>query len=234
MITVKNTSIFLLAALSLVITLPAAASGLSNGLDHGLDNGPTSDPARSPVTEAPKSPDKEEPMNLSVKPVTYQNEGGDFQIIFPAGCAKLVTRSNEPDLFGGEQWDEIIQVNYVFCDRYQETGEGCSVTATFNLHSEDGSIAGSEQVIPRVEAILAQYGAEVVSQKAIMKEFGNGTMIEGVEVLARPGMGSGEVWVRGLLVEGDIYILTAWNIEGGVWKNPDYIAFFNSFQPWTD
>ena len=46
--------------------------------------------------------------------------------------------------------------------------------------------------------------------------------------------GSGEVWIRGLLVDGDIYILAAWNRRGGVWGNPDYIAFFNSFQPWVD
>ena len=47
-------------------------------------------------------------------------------------------------------------------------------------------------------------------------------------------MEPGEVWIRGLLIDGDIYILTAWNNQGGVWDNPDYITFFNSFQPWVD
>ena len=42
------------------------------------------------------------------------------------------------------------------------------------------------------------------------------------------------VWIRGLLVEGDVYILAAWNKQGGVWGNPDYVDFFNSFQPWGD
>jgi hypothetical protein len=193
-----------------------------------------SEPARGPVAEPAQDPDNEGSSELSMNPVTYTNEGGDFQIVFPSGCGKLVTRSNEPDLFGGEQWDEIIQVNHVFCDRYQENGEGCSVTATFNLHSEDGSMAGPQHVIIRVQEILAEYGAKVISQDVIKKEYDNGIFIEGVEVKAKPDMGKGEVWIRGLIVEGDIYILTAWNIEGGVWENSDYITFFNSFQPWTD
>jgi hypothetical protein len=193
-----------------------------------------SEPARGPVAEPAQDSDIEGSTELSMNPVTYTNEGGDFQVVFPSGCGKLVTRSNEPDLFGGEQWNEIIQVNHVFCDRYQENGEGCSVTATFNLHSEDGSMAGPQHVIIRVQEILAEYGAKVISQDVIKKEYDNGIFIEGVEVKAKPDMGKGEVWIRGLIVEGDIYILTAWNIEGGVWENSDYITFFNSFQPWTD
>jgi hypothetical protein len=226
MTTLKKILVPFAATLFLVIALPVVASG--------SDNDPDNDPARTPVAQAPVGPVKEEPTNLSPNPVVYQNEGGDFQVVFPGGCGRLVTRSNEPDLFGGEQWDDIIQVSHVFCDRYQKAGEGCSVTATFNLQSKDGSIAGPEQVTPRVEATLAEYGANIVSQTTIQKEFENGVVIEGVEVLARPEMGKGEVWIRGLLVEGDIYILTAWNNQGGVWKNPDYITFFNSFQPWTD
>jgi hypothetical protein len=152
-----------LAALFLVIALPAAGDG---------------------------------PDNLSDDPVVYTNEGEDFQITFPSGCGKLVTRANEPDLFGGEEWDDIIQVTHAYCDRYREKGEGCSVTATFNLHDKDGSIAGPGH--------------------------------------AQPEEGPGEIWIRGLLIEGDVYIFAAWNEQGGVWKNPDYIMFFNSFQPWTE
>lgn len=215
MVTTKK---LILAALFIMIAATAVAS----------------EPARGPVAEPAKETDNGEPSELSMNPVTYTNENEDFQVVFPSGCGKLVTRSNEPDLFGGEQWNEIIQVNYVFCDRYQETGEGCSVTATFNLHSEDGSMAGPAQVVPRVEATLAEYGAKVISQEVIKKEFDNGIIIEGVEIKAKPEMGSGEVWIRGLIVDGDIYILTAWNNEGGLWNNPDYITFFNSFQPWTE
>jgi len=171
---------------------------------------------------------------LSVNPVVYTNEGEDFQITFPGGCGKLVTRANEPDLFGGEEWDDIIQVTHAYCDRYRKKGEGCSVTATFNLHGKDGSMAGPEHVILRVEDSLSKFGAKVVSQQVIKKDFGNGIIAEGVEVMAKPEEGSGEIWIRGLLIQGDVYIFAAWSEAGEVWKNPDYIMFFNSFQPWTD
>jgi hypothetical protein len=95
-------------------------------------------------------------------------------------------------------------------------------------------MAGPEHVVTRVQEILAEYGAKVISQEVIKREYDNGIFIEGVEVKAKPEMGNGEVWVRGLIAEGDIYILTAWDLKGGVWENPAYITFFDSFQPWTD
>jgi hypothetical protein len=218
MVSFKKIAPGMLAALILGFDLPAAAS----------------DPARTqetqPVPDAPAGV----PEVLSDDPFLFSNEGQDFQILFPGGCGKVVTRFNEPDLFGGEQWDEIIQVNHVFCDRYQEEGEGCSVTATFNLHNEDGSMAGPQQVISRVEEMLGEFGATVVEQKALKKDFGEGVVVEGVEVWANDKSGPGQVWIRGLLVDGDIYILAAWNRQGGVWGNPDYVTFFNSFQPWVD
>jgi hypothetical protein len=207
-----------LAALCLVLTLPAVASD------------PAREKAAVPVQDDPSGI----PEELSQDPVLFANENGDFQILFPGGCGKLVTRANEPDLFGGEQWSDIIQVTHVYCDRFQEKGEGCSVTATFNLQGEDGLMAGPEHVTRRVGSILSDFGAKVVSQKAIKKDFGNGIVVEGVEVMAKPEKGPGEVWVRGLLTDGDIYILAAWNKRGGLWGNPDYVSFFSSFQPWTE
>jgi len=207
-----------LAALFLVLALPAAAS----------------DPAREQADSPAQDAISGIPEELSKDPVLYTNENGDFQIEFPGGCGKLVTRANEPDLFGGEKWEDIIQVNHVYCDRFQEKGEGCSVTAVYNVHGEDGSMAGPEHVISRVEEVLSEFGAHIVSQKVVKKDFGNGIIAEGVEVMAKPEKGSGEVWIRGLLTDGDIYILAAWNNRGGVWGIPDYISFFSSFQPWTE
>jgi hypothetical protein len=207
-----------LAALILVFALPAVAS----------DPASTQEPP--PVADSAGGASEV----LSEDPFLFANQGQDFQILFPGGCGKVVTRYNEPDLYGGQEWDEIIQVNHVYCDRYQEKGEGCSVTATFNLHSADGGMAGPEHVISRVEEMLGEFGASVVKQKALRKDFGEGVIAEGVEVWANDAKGPGQVWIRGLLVDGDIYILAAWNKQGGVWGNPDYIAFFNSFQPWVD
>ena len=56
----------------------------------------------------------EDPENLSWEPVTYQHENGEFEVVFPGGCGKLISRANEPVLFGGETGDDIVQVTYVF------------------------------------------------------------------------------------------------------------------------
>ncbi|MEN8005844.1 MAG: hypothetical protein ABFS42_02470 [Candidatus Krumholzibacteriota bacterium] len=196
--------------------------------------GGVSDPVRDREKSAGGISPDDIPENLSVKPVDFTSENGDFKITFPGGCGKLVTRSNEPDLFGGEEWDDIIQVTYVFCDRYQTEGEGCSIRATFNLHDQDGGMAGPQHVVTGVEEYLKHFQAKIVRQKAVRREFENGIVAEGVEIHAKPADGPGEVWLRGLLVEGDIYVLAAWNHQGGLWNNPDYMAFFNSFQPWTE
>ena len=192
--------------------------------------------ASDPVREGGSTQENitEDPDNLSVNPVTYRHENGEFQVVFPGGCGKLVTRANEPDLFGGEDWSDIVQVTYVFCDRWQTEGEGCFVMATYNLTREDGSPAGPENVVTGIEGTLKEYGVKVARQRVIKKDFGEGIIAEGVEVLARPEMGPGEFWTRGFLIDGDIYILAAWNQEGGVWESEEYAAFFNSFQPWTD
>jgi len=42
------------------------------------------------------------------------------------------------------------------------------------------------------------------------------------------------VWLRGLIVGSEVYILSAWSLEGNVWDNPEYMTFFNSFLPGAD
>jgi hypothetical protein len=214
----NTTKTGILALLAIGVALPGLAS----------------DPARTQETTQAPASESDLLEDLSSDPVLYTSEGKDFQITFPGGCGKIVTRANEPDLWGGEKWSDIIQVSYVYCDRYQVEGEGCSVSATFNLRGEDGSMAGPAQVISRVEEVLKEFGANVVSQKAVQKDFQNGFVVEGVEVQAKAEKGLGEIWIRGLLSDGDIYVLVAWNKKGGVWGNPDYIMFFNSFQPWVE
>ena len=91
--------------------------------------------------------DLPEGMALSEKPVPYVSPNQDFQLTFPSGCGELHSRVNEPDLFGGETYDDIVNVQYTYCDRHQEKGEGCSITAVFNWHDSEGNPAGPAQAV---------------------------------------------------------------------------------------
>jgi hypothetical protein len=170
----------------------------------------------------------------SLNPFEYVSPTRDYQVVFPGGCSKLVARANEPDLYAGETWDDIIQVQKVTCDRYEDKGEGCSVVSTFNWHDAEGNPAGPELVIEQVEKVLETFGVQLVRQNPVKKDFGNERVIEGVDVFAANPDDPGEVWVRGLLIDADVHILTAWKTDGGLWDDPEYQAFFSSFQPFVD
>ena len=143
-------------------------------------------------------------------------------------------RTNEPDLWGGETFDDIVQVQYVYCDREQEQGEGCSITGIFNWHDQDGNPAGPDQVVRRVRETLTKFGAEVTAQQAVKREYNEFYAVEGVDVRAKAPEGPGEIRVMGLLSAGDVYVLAAWNVEGGLTVDEQMMGFFNSFQPFVD
>jgi hypothetical protein len=58
--------------------------------------------------------------------------------------------------------------------------------------------------------------------------------VEGVDVRARAPGGPGEIRVMGLLSAGDVYVLAAWNIAGGLAADEQMMGFFASFQPFVD
>ena len=175
-----------------------------------------------------------EGMELSDKPVPYVSANQEFQLTFPSGCAELHSRVNEPDLFGGETYDDIVNVQYIYCDRFQEKGEGCSITAVFNWHDQDGEPAGPAQVVKRVQDTLRSFGVKVVAQREVQRTYNENYAVEGVDVRARAPEGDGEVRVMGLLSFGDIYILAAWNNEGGLDEDAEMTLFFDSFQPFVE
>jgi hypothetical protein len=167
---------------------------------------------------------------LSMNPQNHSSVEGDFRIIFPGGCGKLVTRipaDDAPDVDGMP----AIQVIYTFCDRYQKKGEGCSVASYFNVTSEDGGYPGPDQVTERIITSLKLLNATIKEQAPVRKELPDGTVMEGLDVRAADASEEATVWVRGILYEGDIYIMTAWKKDGNLWYDEDYITFFNSFLP---
>lgn len=168
------------------------------------------------------------------KPHRYVSEEGNFEVTWPSGCDKLRMRGNDPEHFVGEEDKHQIMVHVIVCDRDDRETAGCSVTATFDSRSPDGGEAGPEQVIARVRNALKTYGVKVVNQSPIKKEFPNGLVVEGVDVIGTGPDGTGEFKVRGLLASPDIYVLTAWSADGGVWDDPEYREFFDNFTPYLE
>jgi hypothetical protein len=80
-------------------------------------------------------------------------------------------------------------------------------------------------VVRQVEKALEHYGVRAQRQRPL-----EAPGIEGVEVQAVQPAGKGEVWVRGLLAGPKIYVLTAWNSNGGLFEDPEIADFFASFQ----
>lgn len=185
-------------------------------------------PAQERLKEMSGSPDN--PLTPKEGPIDFNSEEGDFQVTWPGGCNGLRTRT-PVDEEGAEGSGDRERPVIVYCDRNGEKGEGCSVTAIFNARDKDGAPAGPENVMSRLQAMLHNLGAEVTGQAPLRKEFPDGRLVEGIDVHAAQAGGSGQVWLRGLIADGTIYILAAWDLGGNVWANPDYVTFFNSFEP---
>lgn len=170
------------------------------------------------------------PLTLSDRPVTHSSSEGDFRVTFPSGCSRTITRvpaEDTPEVNGIPG----VRVVFTFCDRYQQKGEGCSVTSFFNVTSADGGYPGPDEVVKRVTDLLETMSLGIKKQTHLKKTLPDGTLIEGLDIFAAESSGVGQAWVRGLLYEGDIYVLAAWKNTGGLWENPEYITFFNSFKP---
>jgi len=174
----------------------------------------------------------EQEASVRQTPYLYSSEEGEFQVVWPGGCGKLRQRFNEPEYYVDEDHSQDpVLVRAVSCDRFGAKGEGCSVIAIFDERSPDGGAAGSAEVVARVKKLLTTYGASIIKQTAIQKEYADGTKVEGIDVIAKGTNGIGRVWLRGLLSHHDIYLLSAWSVTEDLWKNPEYQEFFNSFVP---
>lgn len=173
---------------------------------------------------------EENRATLSDRPVDYVSEDGEYRVVFPPGCGKIVSKVPDWDSLDSE--GNPVAVTYIsYCDRYDEKGEGCSVTTFFNLTDGQGGPPGPTQVVERIERMLQGMGVSIIRQQPVKRSLEDGTLVEGVDVLAGEKSGAGEAWLRGLLYNGDIYLLAAWKAEGGLARDPDFISFFQSFEP---
>ena len=88
-----------------------------------------------------------------------------------------------------------------------------------------------------VEAGLLEDGRIALvleTQREVRRVYNEDYAVEGVDVRAAAPEGDGEVRVMGLLSDGDIYILAAWNNAGGLDEDPEMTLFFDSFQPFVE
>lgn len=170
-------------------------------------------------------------------PYLYTSDLGDFRVMMPSGCSEVRIRHSEKDDFAEEDAvaedavAEDVQVVNVFCDRSGQTGSGCSVSVTFNLTDGKSSPAGEPELTKQIQKYLDKFGVEVLKQAKVARKFPQERDAQGMDLRCRAPESPGEVWIRGLLVQGDIYVLVAWNDEGGLWSDPDIVAFFESFVP---
>lgn len=142
-----------------------------------------------------------------------------FLVYWPSGCARIKERVSDGATQRAEH--EFIYT----CDRDGEKIRGTSVHALHGAHGPDGAPPDPPLVVSMVERQLQKFGVRRERQRMLQVE-----NIEGVEVQAVEPDGTVEVWIRGLLMGDDVYLLTAWNREGGLFEDPETVNFFASFR----
>lgn len=173
-------------------------------------------------------PQSDNEMREVTGSVLYESAEGDYSVTLPSGCAMYRERRTNPGSLD-EDSDALVMTIFTYCDRKGYSNEGCSVAAYVDQDLDAGPPADPGFVLTRVQAILQEYGVEILQQKPYRRQVPDGPLMEGVDVLAADPDRTGQVWVRGLLVEGDVYLLVAWRAHGQLHVDPDYVNFFESF-----
>jgi hypothetical protein len=142
-----------------------------------------------------------------------------FQVLWPAGCEDV-------ELFDSEGPTPAAGRELTYrCERGGADGTAYSVSYLQNAHATEGAAPGPHTVVDLIEVFFARLDAKVVRQRPLQSG-----AIQGVEAQAEQNDGDGEVWLRGLLVGPDIYLIVATNEAGGVFDSPRARAFFASFR----
>lgn len=187
--------------------------------------------APQPIRPAPASGQTLGGLPDSKNPIPYKSPDGRFQVTFPSGCARLRTRTNaQPD----KATEVVSQVVFTTCDRANVQNEGCAVNSMIGWAREAKGQEAADRVLAEVTRQLEGYGVKPVKQTPLRRDFGARGVVEGIDIQAQPTGGAGDFWIRGLLLGDDIYIVMAWKASGGLWTDPAYLEFFDSFRPWAD
>jgi hypothetical protein len=165
-------------------------------------------------------------LQESTEPVVYASREGSFSITWPAGCAKLYTRVPGENVslndFPGTEPNLLV----VRCKRWGGMDEGSWVLCYFNETTGRGTPPDPPYVSRQVKKVIDRYQMKVVGQSVIRRG-----ELEGIDVLAkRPGEGEAELRVWGILAGPHYYLIGAWKEDGGLFADPEYERFFQSFR----
>lgn len=158
------------------------------------------------------------------EPISYSSIEGKFDIVFPAGCPQIYSRSP------GDPGDDIPYV-YVYCDRFKTKGEGYSISTWFDAKGPHGGLPGIDELKAKMDESITKLGVVVVKQVPISVESPSGLKMEGIDLLTRTKDSVGQAWLRGWVFEGRLYLITAWRSTGDLLEQAGLKEFFNSFQP---
>jgi hypothetical protein len=216
----------LTTALLALLAAGACGDGGRNGTAAKSAGQPSAAPAREARPASNEAVVSRLDSTLAAQGVQLDEAGrlsthsaAGFEVYWPSGCGRLVT--GEPEIVD----PEVLQEFRYACDRFNVKGRGCSIYVLQNGKDENGGPPSPPMVIRQVEAVLEQFGVRPERQRPL-----ESPGMEGVEVQAVEPAGKGEVWVRGLLAGSSVYLLAAWNTDGGLFEDPEAQDFFASFR----
>jgi hypothetical protein len=154
---------------------------------------------------------------IAGREVHHQEAG--FRIFWPAGHGEVQEQdSGERTVYAAREFIYTIESG-------GRHGSGYSVRVMRHARGRGERAPDARRVVQHIEMTLKRFQVRTARQRPLEQG-----AVQGVEVQAIQPGGPGEVWMRGLLVGTDIYLLLAWDREGGVFEDPAAEAFFASFR----
>jgi hypothetical protein len=147
----------------------------------------------------------------------YREAG--FGVFWPAGCGEINQRvSNGPTERAAGEW-------FYTCNPDGDRRRGASVLRLQVARTPQNGPPHPRFVVDLVKQHLAMFSVRIVRQRPLEQDG-----MQGVDVHASEPAGAGEVWVRGLLVGTDVFVLMAWNRAGHVFDDPEIQRFITSLR----
>ena len=192
-----------------VLVMLALLAGCGGGDDHDAAETETATP--SAALDGPSN----EPVAYDEARLARSAEGR-FEAVWPSGCAGLRTRTiPSPTAPNGYAVVDLT------CERDGDENRGTRVTVYDEMN--DGSLPTPAAVTATIGELLSNLGVEIRKQRAIVR---NGR--EGVAAFCGELNGPRQVWIEGFIDRGRVLVVMAWDVDDGLYTNPEIKQFFAS------